>query len=141
MLNEFKKFISRGNVIDLAVGVIIGTAFTAIVTSLVNDIIMPPIGMITGGIDFSEYFFDLSQSGYATLEEANKAGAPVIRYGEFVNVLIRFLLVAFSVFMLIRGINKLSINTSAAAAAPSKSEVLLTEIRDLLQQQSDKPKA
>ena len=136
MLNEFKNFIARGNVVDLAVGIIIGAAFTAIVSSLVSDIINPVIGMIIGGIDFSNYYFDLSLGSYATLEAAQKAGAPLIMYGLFINAIIKFLIVAFVVFILVKNVNKLKaamIKAEAAAPAPTPEEVvLLREIRDAL---------
>lgn len=136
MFNEFKTFIARGNVIDLAVGVVIGAAFTAIVSSLVSDIINPVIGMIIGGIDFSNYYFDLSMGGYDTLEAAKKAGAPLIMYGLFINAVIKFLIVAFVVFILVKNVNKLKdklIKAEAAApAAPAEEVLLLREIRDAL---------
>lgn len=107
MLREFKEFAMRGNVIDLAVGVIIGAAFSKIVTSFVNDILMPPIGLLLGHIDFSNLFIDLSGNSYATLSEAKEAGAPTINYGVFINNVIDFLIVAFALFLLIRQINRL----------------------------------
>jgi large conductance mechanosensitive channel len=134
-LDEFKKFAMRGNVVDLAVGVIIGAAFGAIVTSLVGDIFMPIVGAVTGGLDFSNYFIPLSNSVTATaLAEARKQGA-VLAYGSFITVAINFLIIAFILFMVVRGINKLQkaeAEKPAEPAAPSKSEVLLQEIRDLL---------
>jgi large conductance mechanosensitive channel len=135
MLKEFKEFISRGNVIDLAVGIIIGAAFTAIVNSLVEDIIMPPIGFVMGGIDFSNYFINLSGGEYRSLAEAQAAGAATINYGKFVNAVINFLIVAFAVFMLVRAVNRLRRKQAAAPEvppAPTRQELLLTEIRDLL---------
>ena len=133
MLKEFKEFISRGNVVDLAVGIIIGAAFTGIVTSLVNDIIMPPIGMAMGGIDFSNFFLTLKGSGdYATLKAAKDAGAVTINYGVFLNTVINFLIVAGAVFILVKQVNRFKNAEAAAPAAPTKSEELLTEIRDLL---------
>ncbi len=108
MLEEFKKFIMRGNVIDMAVGVIVGTAFGKIISSLVNDVIMPPIGLLTGGIDFSDLFIDLSGKGYTNLKEAVNAGAPIIKYGIFINVVIEFFIIAFAIFLLVKSINKLS---------------------------------
>ena len=107
MLNEFKTFIAKGNVLDMAVGIIIGAAFTAIVGSLVADIINPVIGMVIGGIDFSNYYVDLSMGGYESLEVAKKAGAPLIMYGLFINAIIKFLIVAFVVFILVKNVNKL----------------------------------
>lgn len=107
MFEEFKKFIMRGNVVDLAVGIIIGTAFTSIVNSLVNDIIMPPIGLILGGVDFSEIYINLSGGEYASLAAAQEAGAATINIGLFINALINFLIIAFAVFLLIRSLNQL----------------------------------
>ena len=136
MLNEFKAFIAKGNVLDMAVGIIIGAAFTAIVGSLVSDIINPVIGMIIGGIDFSNYYLDLSMGGYESLEAAKKAGAPLIMYGLFINAIIKFLIVAFVVFILVKNVNKLKdkmVKAEAAApAAPAEDIVLLREIRDAL---------
>jgi len=136
MLNEFKAFIAKGNVLDMAVGIIIGAAFTAIVGSLVSDIINPVIGMIIGGIDFSNYYFDLSFGHYETLEAARKAGAPLIMYGLFINAIIKFLIVAFVVFILVKNVNKLKDKmVKAAEAAPvvtPEDVVLLREIRDAL---------
>ncbi len=107
MLKEFREFAMRGNVIDLAVGVIIGAAFGKIVTSLVNDIIMPPLGLILGRVDFSNLFLDLSGKSYASLAAAKAAGAPTVNYGVFVNNVLDFLIVAFAVFLLVRGVNRL----------------------------------
>lgn len=105
---DFKKFAMRGNVIDMAVGVIIGGAFSKIVTSLVTDVIMPPLGMLTGKIDFSNLFISLNGVAYPTLDAAKKAGAPIIKYGSFINSVFDFLILAFVVFMMIRQINKLT---------------------------------
>jgi large conductance mechanosensitive channel len=137
MLQEFKAFISRGNVVDLAVGVIIGTAFTAIVTSLVSDILMPIIGLATGGVDFTNWFFNLSGTKHATLAEAQKAGAATLNYGVFLNAIIRFVIIAWAVFLLVKAVNKLSTlrqrEQAAAPPPPPPEDVkLLTEIRDLL---------
>jgi large conductance mechanosensitive channel len=135
MLEEFKKFAMRGNVVDLAVGVIIGAAFGAIVSSLVADIIMPLVGAITGGLDFSNYFIGLSKNVNApALADAKKQGA-VLAYGSFLTIVINFLIIAWVLFMVVRGINKLQRKEAekpAAPAAPTKEELLLTEIRDLL---------
>lgn len=136
MLNEFKKFAVRGNVIDLAVGIIIGTAFTAIVGSLVNDLLMPPLGLVIGGIDFSDFFFTLKGGGHDTLAAAKAAGDVTINYGLFLNSIIKFIIVAFAVFLLVRQINKLAGPKDAGPPPPSKSEVLLEEIRDLLKQRA-----
>lgn len=130
MLKEFRDFINRGNVVDLAVGIIIGAAFTTIVNSLVADIIMPPIGLATGGVDFSNLFVSLNGEHYATLAEAKKAGAATINYGVFLNAVINFLIVAFAVFMIVKNMNRFK--KAAPKPAPTTSEVLLTEIRDLL---------
>jgi large conductance mechanosensitive channel len=134
MLNEFKKFAVRGNVIDLAVGIIIGTAFTAIVTSLVNDLLMPPLGLLIGGIDFSDFFVTLKGGGHETLAAAKAAGDVTMNYGLFLNSIIKFIIVAFAVFLLVRQINKLAGPKDAGPPPPTKSEVLLEEIRDLLKQ-------
>jgi len=108
MASEFKEFIARGNVMDLAVGVIIGGAFSAIVTSLVNDIIMPIISLITGGIDFTNWFISLDGTKYNTLAEAQSAGASVLAYGSFIQAIIYFLILAFVIFMLVKGVNRLT---------------------------------
>lgn len=115
LADDFKKFAMRGNVMDMAVGVIIGGAFGKIVTSVVNDIVMPPIGMLMGNVDFSNLFISLNGKEYATLEAAKKAGAPVLAYGSFMNTVIDFLILAFIIFMMIRQINKL---TPAPAPKP-----------------------
>lgn len=134
MLQEFKEFAIKGNVIDLAVGIIIGAAFGKIVTSLVNDIIMPPIGYILGNIDFSNLFIDLSGKNYVSLAVAREAGAPVIAYGLFINALVDFLIVAFAIFLVIKQVNRLRRQEEKAASppVPSPEVQLLTEIRDLL---------
>lgn len=119
MLKEFKEFAMRGNVLDLAIGVIIGAAFGAIVTSLVNDILMPPIGLAMGGMDFKDYFVALNGQTYPSLDAAKKAGAPVIAYGNFVNTIINFLIVAFAIFMLVKQVNRLK---KPVDAAPSTKE-------------------
>jgi large conductance mechanosensitive channel len=116
MLKEFRDFAMRGNVVDLAVGVIIGAAFGKIVSSLVNDIIMPPLGLILGRVDFSSLFISLSDKSYASLAAAKAAGAPTLNYGVFINNVVDFLIVAFAVFLLVRGINRLY---RAPAAAPT----------------------
>jgi large conductance mechanosensitive channel len=132
MLEEFKKFAMRGNVVDLAVGVIIGAAFGAIVNSLVSDVIMPLIGAVTGGLDFSNYFIPLSAKVTATsLAEAKKQGA-VLAWGNFVTLVINFLIIAWVLFLAIKGINRLKAPEPSATAALSKEVQLLTEIRDLL---------
>jgi large conductance mechanosensitive channel len=135
MFQEFKKFAMRGNVIDLAVGVVIGAAFGAIVASLVKDIIMPPVGWAMGGIDFSNFFITLKGPAAASLAEAQKAGAVTINYGVFINTLINFIVIALALFALIRGINRLQTQPLPADATPPpppEDVVLLREIRDLL---------
>ncbi len=117
MLKEFKEFAMRGNVLDLAVGIIIGAAFGKIVTSFVSDILMPPLGLLLGNIDFSNLFIDLSGRHIATLEEAKKAGAATINYGLFLGAIIDFLIVAFAVFLLVRQVNRLK--SKPEPAAPS----------------------
>jgi large conductance mechanosensitive channel len=132
MLEEFKKFALRGNVVDLAVGVIIGAAFGAIVNSLVGDIIMPVIGAISGGIDFSNYFVPLSSKVTATtLIEAKKQGA-VLAWGNFLTITLNFIIIAFVLFLVIRAMTQLIRQEAAKPAPPSKLEELITEIRDLL---------
>lgn len=107
MFKEFKVFAMRGNVMDLAIGIVIGAAFGKIVTSFVNDILMPPIGLLLGKVDFSNLFIDLSGKGYQTLELAKAAGAPTINYGSFLNTVIDFIIVAFAIFLVVRQLNKL----------------------------------
>lgn len=132
MIKEFKDFIAKGNVMDLAVGIIIGAAFTAIVNSLVGDLINPIIGLILGGVNFSDMFIDLSGTNPASLAAANDSGAAVFAYGSFVTAVINFLLIAFVVFMLIKAVNKMKGPAPAAAPAGPTSEELLTQIRDSL---------
>ncbi|MDR1828907.1 MAG: large conductance mechanosensitive channel protein MscL [Methylobacteriaceae bacterium] len=139
MLREFKEFISRGNVMDMAVGIIIGAAFTAIVGSLVADIIMPLVGVLLSGVDFADWFIALDGGKYASLKAAKDAGAPVLSYGVFINAVINFLIVAFAVFLIVKGVNRMkrpAANPPAAPDAPPppppQDIVLLTEIRDLL---------
>ena len=137
MLKEFRDFALRGNVLDMAVGIIIGAAFTTIVTSLVNDVLMPPIGVLMGGVDFSNYFLSLSmEQAPASLEAAKTAGVPVLAYGKFINAVINFTIVAFALFMVIRQMNRLKARIAKgeepAPSAPPRQEVLLEEIRDLL---------
>jgi large conductance mechanosensitive channel len=135
MFEEFKKFAMRGNVIDLAVGVVIGAAFTGIVNSLVKDVIMPPIGWAMGGIDFSNFFVTLKGPEALTLADAQKAGAVTINYGVFVNAIINFLVVAVALFVLVRAINRLQTAppaTPEAAPPPPEDVLLLREIRDSL---------
>jgi len=135
MLQEFKKFAMRGNVVDMAVGIIIGAAFGKIVSSLVSDIIMPPIGMIMGNVDFSQLFINISGGEYATLAAAQEAGAATINYGMFINTVLDFVIVAFAIFMVIRGMNNMKKKEEekpAEPAKPSEEVILLQEIRDAL---------
>jgi len=139
MLKEFKEFAAKGNMLDMAVGIVIGAAFATIITSLVNDIIMPPIGMALGGVDFSEFYAILQQGSpagpYATLAAAQEAGAVTVNWGIFVNSLISFLIVAFALFLVVKSFNKMKAQQEEAPAAPPEPPadvVLLTEIRDLL---------
>ena len=132
LIGEFKKFAMRGNVVDLAVGVIIGASFTGIVNSLVNDIIMPPIGVALGGVDFSNFFWTLKGATTDSLAAAKAAKAVTINYGLFVNAVINFTIVAFALFVLIRQINKLAAPKPADAAATPEDVLLLREIRDAL---------
>jgi large conductance mechanosensitive channel len=132
MLEEFKKFAMRGNVIDLAVGVIIGVAFGAIVNSLVGDIIMPTIGAVTGGLDFSNHFIKLSSNVTAdSLAEAKKQGA-VLAWGAFLSAVINFLIIAWVLFLMVQLMNRLMQKEAAKPTPPTRQEVLLEEIRDLL---------
>ncbi len=138
MLQEFKKFALRGNVLDMAVGIIIGAAFTTIVTSAVDDILMPPIGLLLGGVDFSDLFINLSSTPVDSVAAAKGAGVPVIAYGLFLNALISFVIVAWVLFLLIRGMNRLAETKEeepGEPATPPRQEVLLEEIRDLLKRQ------
>lgn len=139
MLKEFKEFAVKGNVIDMAVGIIIGAAFGTIVKSLVDDVIMPPIGLLLGGIDFSNIFLTLKGDEYPSLAAAKEAGAVTMNIGLFLNTVITFLIVAFSVFLLVKAVNQVKrkleeeeAEAAAEPAAPPRSEVLLEEIRDAL---------
>jgi large conductance mechanosensitive channel len=132
MLKEFRDFISRGNVIDLAIGIIIGAAFTTIVNSLVKDIIMPPVGKLTGGVDFSNIFIDLSGNHYSSLAAAQQAGAATINVGLFLNAVVNFVIVAFVIFILMKQVNRFWKKEEAKPTPPPRTEVLLEEIRDLL---------
>jgi large conductance mechanosensitive channel len=133
MLKEFREFAMKGNVIDMAVGIIIGAAFGRIVSSMVSDIIMPPLGLVMGKVDFTNWYFNLSGGDYNTLKAAKDAGAVTINYGVFLNNIIDFLIVAFCIFLIIKQFNRLKKEAPPAApAAPPKQEVLLTEIRDIL---------
>ncbi|MEM7353707.1 MAG: large conductance mechanosensitive channel protein MscL [Acidobacteriota bacterium] len=133
MMSEFKKFAVKGNAIDMAVGIIIGGAFGKIVSSLVNDVILPPIGKLLGGVDFKQLFFNLGETSYATLAEAQEAGAPTLNYGNFLQTTFDFLIIAFVVFMMVRAINnakKKEEEKPAAPKEPSEEILLLREIRD-----------
>lgn len=138
MIKEFKDFIAKGNVMDMAVGIIIGAAFTAIVTSLVSDLINPIIGVVTGGIDFSNLFVNLGDGEYTSLAAARDAGAPVFAYGAFITAVINFLIIAFVVFLLVKMVNRVkdaAMKTEEAvpgAPAGPTQEELLTQIRDEL---------
>jgi large conductance mechanosensitive channel len=136
-VEEFQSFILRGNVIDLAVGIIIGAAFTTIVSSLVKDIITPLLGLIVGGIDFSNIFLTLKGPHAATLAEAQKAGAVTVNVGVFLNAVINFLIISFAIFWLVKAVTKLHRKPDPAPPLPSASEMLLIEIRDLLRQRVD----
>jgi large conductance mechanosensitive channel len=120
MLNEFKQFIMRGNVLDLAVAVIIGGAFGKIITSLVNDILMPVIGLLLGGISFADRFIALNGQAYATLADAQAAGAATLNYGLFINAIVDFVIIAFVIFLLVRAVNRLTVKPAAPAAPTTK---------------------
>lgn len=132
MLKEFKEFAMRGNVMDLAVGVIIGGAFGKIVTSLTNDVIMPIVGLLLGKVDFGNLFISLSGEDYPTLKAATDAGAPVLRYGMFINSILDFIILAFIIFLMVRAMNRLRNAEPPPAPGPTPDQQLLTEIRDLL---------
>jgi large conductance mechanosensitive channel len=135
MLQEFKKFALRGNVVDMAVGIVIGAAFGRIVSSLVDDVIMPPVGLLMGSVDFGDLYLNLSRTAYDSLAAAEEAGAPVIKYGLFINNILDFVIVAFAIFLVIRAMNRLKKKQEeepAKAPDPSTEVKLLTEIRDSL---------
>ena len=136
MIKEFNKFIARGNVLDMAVGVIIGAAFGAIVTSIVNDIIMPLISLATGGLDFANWFIALDGKNYATLEAAQEAGAATLNYGNLISVIINFLIIAFCIFLVVKAFNKVTKKEEKKEAPAKSDEVkLLEEIRDLMKKE------
>lgn len=139
-VKEFREFAIKGNVIDLAVGVIIGAAFGKIVNSLVNDLVMPPIGMLLGGASFSDLLYSLDGKDYESISTAKQAGAPIIAYGSFFQTILEFFIVAFAVFLMIKGINRLKrreeVVVVVEAPQATKQEALLTEIRDLLKSKS-----
>ena len=137
-IKEFKEFAMKGNVMDMAVGVIIGGAFGKIVSSLVSDVLMPLIGKLTGGVSFTDLFVNLGEGQYNTLAEAQEAGAAVLAYGQFIQNIIDFIIIAFCIFLMIKGMNKLKKEEPAAPAEPAApkgptQEELLAEIRDLLE--------
>lgn len=148
MFKEFRDFIARGNVMDMAVGIIMGAAFTAIVNSMVGDLIMPVIGVLTSGVDFADKFMTLDGNAYASLAAAKAAGAPVVTYGMFINAVINFLIVSFVVFLLVKNVNKIKTMALRDAAkggknaAPPPADIqLLSEIRDLLASGGSRPAA
>jgi large conductance mechanosensitive channel len=133
MLKEFKEFAMRGNVVDLAVGVIIGAAFGKIVTSLTNDVILPVVGLLLGKVDFSNLFMNLGEGDYATLKAATDAGVPVLKYGVFLNTILDFVILAFIIFLMVRAMNRMrAVPPPPAPPGPTPDQQLLTEIRDLL---------
>ena len=133
MLTEFKEFAMRGNVLDMAIGIVLGGAFGQIVTSMVKDVVMPPIGLVLGKADFSSLFLNISGTEYATLKAAQEAGAATINYGIFLNTIINFLIVAFVIFLLVKQVNRFKREAPAPPPpGPSREEQLLAEIRDLL---------
>jgi large conductance mechanosensitive channel len=135
MFQEFKEFVAKGNVLDLAIGVIMGGAFGKIVSTFTDGVLMPPIGLLLGGINFNDMFIDLSGKGFQTLAEAKKASAPVIMYGTLITNIIDFVIVAFVLFLLVKQVNRMRKAPApppAVAPAPTTDQKLLTEIRDLL---------
>lgn len=132
MLEEFKKFLIKGNMVDMAVGFIFGGAFATVVKSMVTNVIMPPVGLLLGRVDFSKLFISLDGNEYASMEALDKAGAPAIKYGMFINDIISFVILGVVVFMFIKGYNKLKEPEVEEAVQTPAEEVLLTEIRDLL---------
>jgi large conductance mechanosensitive channel len=144
MWNEFKKFIMRGNVLDLAIGIVIGAAFGKIVSSLVADLLLPPIGLLAGRMDFSNLFIDLSGKSYPTLAAAKAAGAPTLNYGLFLNTLIDFLIISFAVFMVVKvanAVRRKEAEKPAAPAEPTTSEKLLMEMRDLMKDMAERDRS
>ncbi|HET9239709.1 MAG TPA: large-conductance mechanosensitive channel protein MscL [Oligoflexus sp.] len=144
MWNEFKTFIMRGNVLDLAIGIVIGAAFGKIVSSLVADVLLPPIGLLAGRMDFSNLFITLSGQSYPTLAAAKAAGAPTLNYGIFLNTLIDFLIISFAVFLVVKAANAVrrkEADKPAAPAEPTTSEKLLMEMRDLMKSMAEKESA
>ncbi|MEO1066979.1 MAG: large conductance mechanosensitive channel protein MscL [Pseudomonadota bacterium] len=140
MLKEFKEFAIKGNMVDMAVGIVIGAAFGAIVSSLVDDVFMPVIGLIIGGIDFSNWFVPLGEGTFATIEQAKEAGVATLNIGLFINAIIKFLIIAFALFMVVKAINAMKREAeeepAPEPAEPPAEEKLLSEIRDLLAKQA-----
>lgn len=135
MFKEFKAFAMKGNVVDMAVGIVIGGAFGKIVSSFVNDVLMPPIGLIAGNVDFTKLFVNLGAAGHESLAAAQEAGAPVLTYGNFLQTVVDFIIIAFAIFMVVKAMNAAKAKEEEAPAAPPKpsaEETLLGEIRDLL---------
>src|ERR1700722_13075707 len=139
-VDEFRSFIMRGSVVDLAVGIIIGASFTGVVGSLVKDVFNPILGLVIGGVDFSNLFVTLNGQHYTSLADAQHAGAPTLNFGLFINAIINFLIVSFAIFWVVKALTKLHIREDAKAG-PSKSEELLGEIRDLLKTRAVAPPA
>jgi large conductance mechanosensitive channel len=138
IIKEFKKFATKGNVVDMAVGIIIGAAFGKIVSSLVNDVLMPPIGKLIGNVNFTDLYVTLDGKAYETLAAAKAAGAPILSYGNFLQTVFDFIIVAFAIFMMIKAMNRLKKKEEEKAAAPAEptaQEKLLTEIRDILKKE------
>lgn len=135
MMKEFKEFAIKGNVVDMAVGLVIGVAFKAIITSFVKDVIMPPIGKMLGGVDFAKLYINLSDTTFASMAEATKAGAPIIKYGVFIQTIVDFIIIAFVIFMVVKGINSMKKKEEEKPEEPKADPediVLLREIRDSL---------
>ena len=132
MLKEFREFAMKGNVLDMAIGIIIGAAFGKIVSSFVADVMMPPLSMLTGKVDFTNWFVSLTGGDYTTLTQAQQAGAVTLNYGAFLNAVINFVIVAFAIFVLIKQVNRFKKEAPPAPAEPPAQEKLLAEIRDLL---------
>lgn len=136
MWQEFREFAMRGNVVDMAVGIVIGAAFGKIVSSFVSDMLMPPIGLLMGSVDFADLYLNLGDTAYPSAEAAREAGAPIIQYGLFINTVLDFIIVAFAIFLVIKAMNRMKRKQEAAPPAPpTKEETLLAEIRDLLRAQ------
>ena len=131
-VSDFRAFIMRGNVVDLAVGLVVGVAFTGVVNSLVKDVFNPFLGLLTGGLDFSNLFIALNGQHYATLADAQKAGAATVNIGLFLNAIIQFLIVSFAIFWVVKALTRLHVRQDPASTGPTQSEILLAEIRDIL---------